>query len=331
MGYSSIESVVGTAQISDRNLFGLGYNASVKVALGALTQMYRFSFTDPYFLGYPYSAGMDIYHDSVDIFTSYSYKILGGDIRFGKELAQNLRIDGMYKLENVNIYNVAADASLYVKLQEGKATTSAISVTPSWDTRNDYFSPSRGAKHSLLIQNAGGILGGDNYFVKVHGQTSWFFPMPLGTVLNLRGQGAMIKAYGGKTTPIYERLFAGGLYTIRGYEYGKAGPIDTATGDPLGAENMVVFNTELIFPVSREIGLKGAVFCDVGTAWGIEKVGTAEQQVRIAENAGLKIGIGVGIRWFSPFGPIHIDIGFNPNPKFGEKSTVFEFTAGSVY
>jgi len=331
MGYSSIESVVGTAQISDRNLFGLGYNASVKVALGALTQMYRFSFTDPYFLGYPYSAGADIYHDAVDIFETYSYKILGGDIRFGKELAQNFRIDGMYKLENVNIYNVARDASLYVQLQEGKATTSALSVTPSWDTRNDYFSPSRGAKHSLLIQNAGGILGGDNYFVKVHGQTSWFFPMPLGTVLNLRGQAATIRAYGGKTTPIYERFYPGGLYTIRGYEYGKAGPIDRLTGDPLGAENMVVFNTELIFPVSREIGLKGAVFCDVGTAWGIEKVGSAVQQERIAENEGIKIGLGVGIRWFSPFGPIHIDIGFNPNPKFGQKSTVFEFTAGSVY
>ena len=42
-------------------------------------------------------------------------------------------------------------------------------------------------------------------------------------------------------------------------------------------------------------------------------------------------GAGPGIRWFSPFGPIHIDIGFNLNPKKGEKGNVIEFTAGTVF
>ena len=68
------------------------------------------------------------------------------------------------------------------------------------DTRDDYYNPRRGAKHSLFIQNAGGILGADNYFVKVTGETSWFFPLPLNTILNLRAKAGMIKPYGGKTT-----------------------------------------------------------------------------------------------------------------------------------
>jgi outer membrane protein insertion porin family len=88
---------------------------------------------------------------------------------------------------------------------------------------------------------------------------------------------------------------------------------------------MAVFNSELIFPVAREIGLKGAVFVDVGEAWGAPDVRG------VIANSGVKVGFGFGIRWFSPFGPLHIDIGFNPNPKYGEKRTVFEFTAGSVY
>jgi outer membrane protein assembly factor BamA len=45
----------------------------------------------------------------------------------------------------------------------------------------------------------------------------------------------------------------------------------------------------------------------------------------------LRFGAGPGIRWYSPFGPIHIDMGFNLSPKKGEKRNVIDFTAGTVY
>jgi outer membrane protein insertion porin family len=319
VGYSTIESVVGSASISDRNLFGLGYAGSLRFSLGFKTQNFRLSFTDPYFLGYPYAAGIDLYHERVEIFETYSYKITGGDLRFGKELTDSLRIDAMYKLENIDVYNVADDASIYIKDQKGKKTTSAISLTPSIDTRDDNFNPRRGGQHSLFIQNAGSILGGDNYFVKVLGRTSWFFPLPLNSTLNLRAQAGMILGYGGRPLPIYEKFFAGGISTVRGFEYGKAGPVDV-NDEPIGAKKMVVFNTELIFPISREIGLRGALFFDIGK--GFDKW---------SEITPLRLGAGPGIRWYSPFGPIHIDFGFNLNPKKGEKGNVIEFTAGTVY
>jgi outer membrane protein insertion porin family len=324
VGYSTIESVVGSASISDRNLFGLGYAGALKFSLGFETQSARLSLTDPYFLGYPYAAGIDLYHERVEIFTTYSYKITGGDIRIGRELTDKIRIDAMYKLENVDVYNVASDASIFVLDQQGKRTTSAIALTPSMDTRDDFYNPRRGGRHSILIQNAGGILGGDNYFVKILGQTSWFFPLPLRTTLNLRGQAGIITPYSGRSLPIYEKFFVGGISTIRGFEYGMAGPVDRTTGDPLGATKMVAFNVEWIFPLSREIGLQGALFFDIGKAWGTEGI----QNVR---TRGIAFGAGPGIRWFSPFGPIHIDLGFNLNRKQGEKGQVIEFTGGSVF
>ena len=320
VGYSTIESVVGSASISDRNLFGLGYFAMLKASLGFETQSARLSFTDPYFLGYPFGAGFDLYHERVEIFTTYSWKVTGGDIRFGKELTDNIRIDAMYKLENVDVYNVAPNASIFIRDQQGKRTTSAISISPSADTRDDFFNPRRGGRHSLLIQDAGGFLGGDNDFVKVLAQTSWFFPLPLRTTLNIRGQAGFIAPYGGRILPIYEKFFVGGINTVRGFEYGKAGPVDIPTGDPIGARKMVVFNVEWIFPLSREIGLQGAVFFDVGKGFD-----------RFSDITPLRFGAGPGIRWYSPFGPIHIDIGFNLNPKKGEKAQVIDFTGGSVF
>ncbi len=319
VGYSTIESVVGTASISDRNLFGLGYAGSLKASLGFKTQNARISFMNPYFLGSRFAAGIDLYHERVEYFTEYNYKITGGDLRFGRSLTDSLRVDAMYKYEIVDVYNVAANASLYVRQQEGQTTTSAISLTPSVDTLDDYFNPRRGTKTSLFIQDAGGILGGTNYFVKVLGQTSWFFPLPLNTTLNLRGQVGTIQPYGGKILPIYEKFFVGGITTVRGFEYGKAGPVDI-NDEPIGAKNMVVFNTELIFPISREIGLKGAIFLDIGKGFD-----------NWSDMTPLRIGAGPGIRWYSPLGPIHIDFGINLFPKKGEKRTVLDFTGGTVF
>jgi outer membrane protein insertion porin family len=355
IGYSTLESVVGSATISERNLFGLGYQAALRFALGAETQNFRLGITDPYFLGYPFSAGTDLYYEKIEYFTTYKYKITGGDIRFGKELLDNLRMDLMYKYETVDVYNVAVTASFFIQDQKGKTTTSAISISPTLDTRDDYFNPRRGAKHTLLIQNAGGVLGGDSYFLKLAGQTSWFFPLPLNMTLNLRGQVGAIFPYGGKVTqtlaqfngiflyekerlPIYEEFFVGGINTIRGFEYGKAGPLDV-NQEPIGAKYMWVINSEVIFPLSREIGLKGALFFDVGQGWGTNEpniIGSipsgAIPHTGVLKR-GVAFGAGPGIRWFSPFGPIHIDIGFNLNPKKdrGEKTYVIEFSGGTVF
>jgi outer membrane protein insertion porin family len=318
IGYSSIENVVGTASISDRNLFGLGYHGLLKFRLGSETRDLRFGFTDPYFLGYNFAGGFDLYSENRE-FITYVYKILGGNLRFGKELTETLRADAMYKLEKIKVSDVSLDASRFIKEQEGEKVTSALSFSLSMDTRNDYYNPTKGARHSLSLQNAGGILGGDNYFVKGLVETSWFFPLPLKTVLNLRGKVGFVQPYGGREVPIYEKLYVGGLQTVRGFEYGMAGPHDT-NKEPLGGNKMVSFQSELIFPLASEIGLKAAIFWDVGKGFD-----------RFSDITPLKTGVGAGIRWFSPFGPIHIDLGINPNPKPGEKGKVFDFTAGTVY
>jgi len=339
VGYSSLEGVVGSASISDRNLFGYGYQGVLKFSLGAETRNFRLGFTDPYFLGYPLSAGIDLYHERMETFDTYSYKTTGGALRFGKELTDKIRLDMAYKLEQIDVYDVQQTASTYIKEQKGKKTTSAISISPSIDTRDDYYNPRRGARHSLFIQNAGGILGGDNYFVRVTGETSWFFPLPLNSTLNLRAKAGLIAPYSGKKLPIYEKFFVGGIQTVRGFEYGRAGPIDERD-EPSGAKKMVVFNAEWIFPIARELGLRGALFFDVGK--GFDKLSDNSHTVvdtdthKILTRPGkglfpLKFGAGPGIRWFSPFGPIHIDIGFNLSPKKGEKGNVIEFSAGTIY
>ncbi len=318
IGYGSLEGVVGTASVSDRNLFGLGYSGALRFRLGIETRDFKVSFTDPYFLGYPYTAGIDLYDERRE-FDTYKYKIRGGDIRFGRELTEKIRADAMYKLEKVHFFDISESASSYIKELEGNKLTSALALTLTMDTRDDYYAPSRGQKHILFLQNAGGILGGDNYFVKVQGETNWYYPLPLKTVLHLHGKAGIISPYGGKEVPINEKFFVGGLQTVRGFEYGMAGPIDE-NKEPLGSKKMLALGADWIFPLASEIGLRGALFWDIGKGFN-----------QYSGLFPLRTGMGTGIRWFSPFGPIHIDIGFNPSPKHGEKRMVIDFLMGNVF
>jgi outer membrane protein insertion porin family len=318
IGYSSLDKVVGSASIADKNLFGLGYSSSLKFALGKISRNIRFSFTDPYFLGYRLSAGTDLYNESRE-FTTYKYKVTGGDLRFGKELTPILRAELMYKLETVKVSDVTDEASFYIQSQVGTSTTSAVGLSLIRDTRDDVFAPTRGSRLMLTVMPAGGVLGGDNDFVKSLFSSSFFFPLPLKMVYNFRAQVGTIVAYGGRQIPIYEKFFVGGLTTVRGFDYGQAGPRDE-TGEAIGSNRMLVFNNEIVFPLSKEIGLRGAAFVDLGKG--------ADTWSSLFP---LHFTYGVGIRWYSPFGPVHIDIGFNPSPKVGQKSRAIDFTAGTVY
>ena len=91
-------------------------------------------------------------------------------------------------------------------------------------------------------------------------------------------------------------FFAGGAYTVRGYEERKIGPIDSVSKDPLGGEAMIVANVEYTYPLISFIKL--AVFCDTGNVWA--KLGDIG-------NGGFKSGVGLGVRIKTPIGPIMLD------------------------
>jgi outer membrane protein insertion porin family len=317
-GFSTLEGVVGTAKLSERNLLGLGYSASLSAAFGGESQRLNLGFTDPWFLGTRTTAGLSIYYDEIEYFETYDSEVAGGNIRFGRYLTDYISASLTGKAERVDIFNVSPLAAPEVKEQEGVSDTISITLGLTRDTRDDFYAPTRGSRHHLAMENAGGILGGDNTFYKFFGDTSWYFPLPLNTVLHLRGRAGMIEGYDGKEVPIYEKFYVGGINTIRGYEYGYAGPRNVITGDPLGADKMVVFNSEFIFPLSKELGMRGAVFYDGGAGWNV-KFDRWRQAV------------GLGIRWLSPVGPIRIDWGYNLDPQRDEKQSVWDFTFGAQF
>jgi outer membrane translocation and assembly module TamA len=100
--------------------------------------------------------------------------------------------------------------------------------------------------------------------------------------------------------PIYERFFAGGANTVRGYKERSIGPRDPKTNDPIGGEAMLIGNAELTYPVFKNF--KIAVFYDIGNVW--------ENTDDDIDSDDFKAGAGVGIRVKTPIGPVNVDAGY---------------------
>jgi outer membrane protein insertion porin family len=315
-GYSSVDGFIATMDLTQGNLFGKGQFIKVKGELGGKSSFYEISFKDPYFLDTSYALSTGIYRTTRE-YIEYDKKANGFFLGLGKSLSEYWKADVSYNLEKATIYNVDEDASPIIKDQEGTKTTSSITPTIVRDSRDNYLDPSKGSRNSATFTFAG--LGGNNAFIKGLLDSAWYFPLGETTFM-FRGRLGYAKGIFGKTLPLYERFYVGGLYTLRGIGFGEAGPKDKATGEAIGGTEELIFNAEYIFPIYPEMKLKGVAFVDVGNAYeDFHKFGS------------LRYTTGLGFRWISPMGPIRLEWGYNINKEKGESSSKFEFAFGTFF
>lgn len=341
-GYSTVDQFVGFVEVEQKNFdwknfpyfTGGGQNLKFRASFGTVSSGFDLSFTEPWLFDYPISFGFDAYRrqhkrDS-DVGYGYDEKITGGDLRFGKEISEYLSSNLMYKIEEIDISNITDNATNDLKQEYGKNKVSSIIPGLTFDSRDNVFDPRKGDYLNGSLQWAGGPLGGDKDFWKFFGRASHYFPMPLNSVLEVRGRVGLAAAYGdSERLPIYERFFAGGAYTIRGYEERSLGPVDPASKDPLGGNSMAIGNFEYTYPLFSF--LKMAAFYDVGNVWlKLGDIGSSKDANNVKETGGLKSGFGLGLRIKTPIGPIMLDYGIPLNKAPGEDDKTsgrFHFSA----
>lgn len=318
VGYSTSEKAFVTASISQDNFMGTGRRIFVDASVGSVTQQFRFSYLEPYVFDKKFSAGFSAYN-YIRYYDTYDYEKQGGNISLTRPLTDYLKASARYRLENQNVTNLSDTVSSYIKAQEGRQITSALSFSLNKNTIDDVLNPTRGMNAEIIAEMAGGLFGGDNKFVSLVATYGRYFPIKfLESAFFVKGTGGMIRGYGGKEVPIYEKFYVGGINTIRGFKYGEAGPLDE-NGEAIGSKNQLYANLEWIFPLYKPAGLKGVIFFDAGNGFDNSSDFT------------LKTAAGLGIRWFSPLGPIRLELGFNLNRKDDEKGSVFDFTIGTQY
>ena len=123
-GYSSVDSFVGTLDISQNNFLGRGWQLGLRIRAGANTQQGQISFTEPWLFDQPLAAGFDLF-STKRIFTEYTYDTLGGDVRMSHPFLEYWRWNTAYRLTLDNITDVVTGDPQLLQ-QKGERLTSAV-------------------------------------------------------------------------------------------------------------------------------------------------------------------------------------------------------------
>src|SRR3989339_2247274 len=326
-GYSSVDKVVGTVQVTETNLFGKGQRLSLTYEFGSRKQNYEIGFTEPYLFGKRLLFGADIFNrtayksDGTDS-TAYRERRRGGALRIGKPLSEIISLNFTYAYEEVKVFDIDISTTI---IPPSEDVISSLTSAISRDTRDNVFDTSRGSRHSLAVKVAGGPFGGDTHFYKPTLSSSKFIPTIWKFVLGLNARMSIVKQFPpSKVIPPGEKFDLGGADTVRGYDYAE-----------LGSAKEIIFisNVEYKFPIIQENNrsiLSAALFADLGGAWNRSKdislaIGSDIRQ--------LKSGVGFGIRLRPmPVLPIRIDWGYGLNHAPGiSQLSQFYFTMGQVF
>ncbi len=330
-GYSSVEAFIGFVQIKQRNFdilnfptfTGSGQDLTVRAEIGSAKTNYLLSWTDPWIFDYPFLFGFDVYRQEHNRYglSGYGYDEIrtGGDLKLGKEITDNLSTGLIYNLEEVKISDIPSNATEDLRKEEGENLISRLTWNLGYDGRDNKYSPKKGWVGGVSLENAGGFIGGDKDFFKGYIHASYYHSIITDLVLELKGRSGMVGEYGDSDeVPIYERFFAGGATTIRGYKQRGIGPRDRGTNTSLGGNALAIGNVELTYPVFKNL-IKAAVFYDVGNVW--------KEAGDMFTTSGYKQGAGVGVRVKTPIGPVKLDYGYPLNDNYDdEKKGQFYFS-----
>lgn len=325
-GFSTNDSLIGQISVQQNNFditnfptfTGAGQHITAIAAPGTVLSSYRLSFTEPYLWGNPVSGGFDLFFLERE-FSEYDQDTQGATVRLGKRLTDVTSAAVGYTYQIVDISNVDADAPVIIRGEKGETTKSSVSLSYVTDTRDNSRIPTSGARHGGTVEVAG--LGGDSEFAKVVQESHWFMPFPLQEdwTLMIRGEVGAAFDYGDNPrVPVFDRFFAGGTGSVRGYDFREVGP--RQFGDPIGGELLTDGTFELgipLFPIVR-----GYTFFDWGQVW----VDPSDFL-----DPGLKTAAGVGVGLMTPLGPMRFDFGFPLNPDDDQGDGEFHLSTGFAF
>jgi outer membrane protein insertion porin family len=334
-GYSSVDKIFGVVNLRENNLFGRAWVLSLNTQFGANRTTFSVDFRDPYFLDTDYNLLLTAYKTEIK-YTDFEKKSTGGRVGLGYNLTRFLSTSVAYRVDDSQIYaidGVPPTQTVAEAIALGMQKTRSISFNAIRNTTDRNIDPSRGSVQSGSLEYAGGFLGGNTQVIRYFLNAKAYFPVTAATTFSVNALwGHAIPNYGGLgdgEVPLYERFFLGGPYSVRGFESRSLSPKDPATGELVGGNKEFILNLEYTFPLVSEIGFKGVLFTDIGNAWA-QGVWPFQNGDLIGEG-GVWVGYGVGVRWYSPMGPLRFEVGWNYNAPPGAPSRVMEFTVGTPF
>ena len=307
-GFSSVESFLATAQISENNLMGRGQSLSLNAMFSSVRQLFVLSFIEPHLWGSAVSLQLDVFNRSLAL-RNFDRLSRGASASFGyrpfrhHQFWRNLTFYAGYRIEDIRLRNVSTTRSSRF-FQNG--LTSTLTQGVAYDARNDRFTPTEG--YYLAINNdwADAAWGSDFQFDRVRGigrlyqeadfldcaergeavaggarvvqaACRWFRAWVFRTNFEIGFIGSTAP---NEIVPASERYYPGGPNSVRGFEQFSLGPrvptpasgsspVSSVRDVAEGGTRELLLNLELEFPLVNAVGIRGVLFADAGNAFGV--------------------------------------------------------------
>ncbi|EJN3259944.1 outer membrane protein assembly factor BamA [Campylobacter jejuni] len=316
IGYGSSDGILLNASLSDTNIFGSGIKSSVSVDKSDDTLSGRISLVNPRVLDSQYSLGGTLYSNDYE-WDNYSEKNYGFDITVGRQFARYYNVSLTYNLEQSDIYHLSPTL-LRTGYELGKSIKSSITPAITFNNTDDYYLPRSGIIASTSLEYAG--LGGDQEFISSSSKFNFYQGLQdyIGYDLIYRYKASFYKVWDEGYLPINQRIYLGGIRSIRGFESRTVSP-KNQWGDEVGGTIAFANSVELSFPLIDRIKLRGSVFFDYGM---IGRKNLDEIK---------RMSTGIGIEWITPIGPLQLVFAKPLNDKKGDDTNSFEFNLGTRF
>lgn len=244
----------------------------------------------------------------------------------GREFGDDFRVDLTLRDEVADVSEIGVGAPQLAFDFEGRNEVASVQLASRLRRVDNLLDPTTGYELSATAKYAG-LWGALSYATTTLRADRYF---RLGEnvderahVLQLSGTiGHALELGDTRDVPIFDRLFAGGSGTIRGFRFRGAGPHDGE--DPIGGKAMWLASAEYLFPVAEE-SLRGVLFVDTGSV---------AESWSSADITSPRVSVGAGVRLVIPFlgdRPIAIDFGIPLLKQDGDETQLISFSFGSNF
>ena len=294
VSYKTDEGPGATISWEHRNVFHRGERLGVAASVSDITRAAEGGFRKPYFLRDDQSLRLSLRlaEDQPDAYVSRSLK---SSALIERELNTQMKLGGGLALKTSEVDQLGDQESYGLF---------SIPLHFDWDTSDNFLNPTRGGRLAVQCAPAYNAMGPAFGFVKGHMSITRYLPLQQAPRLLVAGRMAF-GAMGGtsfRSIPADERFYAGGGGSIRGYAYQSVGPLEG--GVPIGGRSLLELSLELRLKLTENLGLVS--FIDGGSAFESALPDLGD---------GVLWGSGLGIRYFTPIGPLRLDVGVPLNRR----------------
>lgn len=308
---------------------GAGQTFRLRAMPAAKQSSFEAYFKEPYFLDKPMSLEV-LLSDFIRDWSNYRESDFQARIGGAYRLKNKWYLGSSLGYERIKISEVKVTAPDEIKSLAGRNVVTTITPYIGKDTTNHPIFPTDGYKIHLSTEVASKVFGGDFDYLKAMMSVAKYFSVyttrtEAEHILSVRSSLGIIRSYGGSEIPFFEKFFAGGPNSVRGFRYRTISP--KVNGDEVGGKNIFVTQIEYSFPVYRS--QVSGLYSDIIRFLFFTDIGTSNDENVIFKD--IRISTGFGLKVTVPqLGnvPIGISVGFPVKREDGDSKQVFQFTFG---